>query len=123
MKNILLVEDDLLSQQTMKELLKKKYTIDTCASADEFYSFYCSRLYDLIIMDISIKGGKDGLELTREIKIMPNFMNTPILCVTAHAFSTDRKKAYDAGVDFYFSKPVNFNVLNEKINELIGNSN
>ncbi len=120
MKKILLIEDDLLSQRTTKLLLRKSYIVDVCGSANEFYADYSSNKYDLIIMDISLIGGKDGLELTREIKEMPNFINTPILCITAHALSADRINAYDAGVDFYLAKPVSTDVLFEKIGELVG---
>jgi DNA-binding response OmpR family regulator len=70
-------------------------------------------------MDISLLGCKNGLELTREIKKMSSFINTPILCITAHARSADRINAYDAGVDSYLAKPVNSDALFEKIRELI----
>ncbi|MDA3860371.1 MAG: response regulator, partial [Melioribacteraceae bacterium] len=85
MKKILLIEDDLLFQRTIKILLKKSYLIDVCGSAEEFYKNYSSNKYDLIIMDISLLGSKDGLQLTREIKKMPIFINTHVLCITAHA--------------------------------------
>lgn len=119
MKNILLIEDDYLSQRTMNAILKKSYNVDFCVSADNFYSNYVNEKFDLIIMDISLGSGKDGLQLTKEIKKMPNFSNTPILCITAHAFRQDRKNAYDAGVDFYLSKPVSNEIVLETISELL----
>lgn len=119
MKNVLLVEDDLLSQQAMGSILKKHYNVDFCGSADEFYSNYSKKEYDIIIMDISLSGDKDGLQLTREIKKMPLLKDVPVLCVTAHAFSKDKKNAYEAGVDFYLSKPVSIEVLNDAIEKLL----
>ena len=121
MRNILLIEDDLLSQKTMKAVLKN-YVIDCCKSAEDYYSNFNKKKYDLIIMDISLGKGKDGLQLTREIK-MDNLDNTPILCLTAHAFRSDKKNAYDAGVDFYLSKPVSNVILHETIEKLISDSN
>ncbi len=41
---------------------------------------------DLILMDISIKGCKNGLELAQEIKMIPKFSNIPIIATTAHVF-------------------------------------
>jgi len=117
MRNILLIEDDLLSQKTMKAVLKN-YVIDCCKSAEDYYSNFNKKKYDLIIMDISLGKGKDGLQLTREIK-MDGLDSTPILCLTAHAFRSDKKNAYDAGVDFYLSKPVSNAILNETIERLI----
>ncbi|MBU1678179.1 MAG: response regulator [Bacteroidetes bacterium] len=119
MKNILLVEDDDLSQKTMSILLKKKYQVDICKSADDFYANFSSNDYDIIIMDIGLGKGKDGLQLTREIKKMPLFSNTPVLCITAHAYSKDKANAYAAGVDFYLSKPVYNDVVLETIDKLL----
>ncbi|MDA3860871.1 MAG: response regulator [Melioribacteraceae bacterium] len=112
------MEDDMLSQDAMRTLLHKIYEIDYCDSAELFYSRFVDKKYDIILMDISLRGEKDGLQLTQEIKELPLHKGTPILCVTAHAYSRDKKNAYDAGVDFYMSKPFSKDVLINKINEL-----
>jgi len=103
----------------MSILLRKNFKVDICKSADDFYANFSSNNYDIIIMDISLQGGKDGLQLTREIKKIPNLANTPILCLTAHALSRDKQNAYVDGVDFYLSKPVYNDVVLEAIDKLI----
>jgi CheY-like chemotaxis protein len=62
-------------------------------------------------MDISLKGNKNGLELTRELKADPGFKDIPIVCLTAHAFKKDVENAVNAGVDIFLTKPVDNHVL------------
>jgi len=122
MKKILLVENDLLSQKTMKIILKD-FELHCCNSAEDFYLNYSNFVYDLIIMDIALGPGKDGLQLTSEIRKMPNLCHIPILCLTAHAFRSDKQKAYASGVDYYLSKPVANVALFDAIDKLLKNRN
>lgn len=69
-------------------------------------------------MDISLKGNKSGLELIREIKDLPEKRDTPIICLTAHAFAADRTKAMDAGADIFLAKPVMNEILVDMVNKL-----
>lgn len=57
-------------------------------------------------MDISLKGLKDGLQLTKEIKNIDEYKYIPIICLTAHAFAKDRENALSAGVDEFYTKPI-----------------
>ncbi len=114
-KTILIVEDDRHNREALQLFLKKKYKIEACDSEKTFYQVLSSKKIDLIIMDISLNGIKNGLELTREIKENPEYSHIPILCLTAHARKTDERNAFSAGVDVFITKPVK----NEKVLEII----
>ena len=55
-------------------------------------------------MDVSIPY-IDGLEVTRRLKADPATSHIPIIALTAHALTTDRDRALEAGCDGYISKP------------------
>jgi len=61
---------------------------------------------DGVLMDISLKGGEDGLQLTRFLRSQARFRATPIIAVTAHASVEDQRMALEAGCDAVLTKPV-----------------
>jgi len=115
MKKMLIVEDDILSQNVMRRIFKSDFEIDFCESAEEYYEKYSGKKYDIIIMDIAIKGAKNGLDLIREIKAAPTFTGTPILCLTAHIQTKMRQTAIESGSDLFITKPVSNKVLKEAV--------
>ena len=119
MKRMLVVEDELLSQKVLIRLFKNDFKIDVCESADQFYQNCSNNNYDIIIMDIALRGSKNGLDLIREIKVMPIFAKTPILCLTAYAYAKDRKTAMDTGADLFVPKPVSNDVLKNAVQFLV----
>ena len=73
---------------------------------------------DLILMDLDLPV-VDGWEATRRIKANPETRHTPIIALTAHAMSGSREKALAAGCDEFDTKPVDFDRLLGKINQLL----
>ena len=119
MKKMLIVEDDDLSIKVMRRIFQSDYEMDYCESAEEYYAKYSKTNYDIIIMDISLKGGKTGLELIREIKASPSYKGTPILCLTAHAQTKMRQTAIESGSDLFITKPVSNKILKEAVGSLL----
>lgn len=105
-KRLLLVEDDLNTQKIYKKIFSTYFKIETCDDEETFYSLIKKIKFDVILMDISLKGLKDGLQLTRELKSSDDYKHIPIICLTAHAFPQDRENALAAGVDEYYTKPI-----------------
>ncbi len=101
---ILIVEDDFENQSFMRIFFKKKFEVATCDSETTFLEQYKEGMFDVIIMDISLRGEKDGLEITRELRAKGD--NVPIVGLSAHAFQRDRENAKNAGVDVFLTKPV-----------------
>ena len=116
---LLVVEDDFENQKFLNLFLKKYFSIDTCSSSETFYQLIDKVKYDIIVMDIAIKGDKNGLDLTRELRRSPSHSDIPIICYTAHAFNQDRINALDAGSDVYLSKPTDIYTQLNSISELL----
>ena len=77
--------------------------------------------FDIILMDVQMPE-MDGFEATRSIrqKEIITGGHIPIVAMTAHAMSGDRKKCLAAGMDGYVSKPINTQELVENIEGLVG---
>lgn len=108
---LLIVEDDYENQKFLQIFLKRKFDLALCDSSDTFYEKLNESKFDIILMDISLRGKKDGLQLTKEIRAMEEYKNLPVVGLSAHAFQRDKDNAYNAGVDIFLTKPVQNDVL------------
>ena len=115
---ILIVEDDPHSQLYFTKLLSGMYDTAVADSAADAWDLLHGRDFDLVLMDISLKGDEDGLSLTRRLRSEERNASLPIVAVTAYAFPDDRKRAMEAGCTDYLPKPVSSNDLHRKIAEL-----
>ena len=108
---LLIVEDDFENQKFLQIFLKRKFDLELCDSSDTFYEKLNQAKFDIILMDISLRGKKDGLQLTQEIRQMEEYKDLPVVGLSAHAFQRDKDNAYNAGVDIFLTKPVQNDVL------------
>ena len=115
MNKMLIVEDDDLTIDLMRRIFRNDFEILICDSIEEFYDKYSNKNVDIIIMDISLKGDKNGLDLIKEIKASLSYTGTPILCLTAHAQPKMRETAIESGADLFITKPVSNKVLKEAV--------
>lgn len=102
---ILVAEDDEASFEYLSVLLAKWETeLIHCKKGEEVLEQLNSKTgVDLILMDIKMPG-MGGLEATREIRKKNGTI--PIIAQTAHAFTTDKERALEAGCNDYISKPI-----------------
>ena len=77
-----------------------------------------AELPDLIVMDLDLPV-VDGWEATRRLKANAVTRGIPIIALTAHAMSGSRDKALTVGCDEFDTKPVDFDRLLGKINQLL----
>ena len=73
---------------------------------------------DLVLMDMSLPV-LDGWEATRTLKARRDTKHIPVIALTAHAMSSDRDKALEAGCDDYDTKPIELPRLLGKMEALI----
>jgi CheY-like chemotaxis protein len=65
----------------------------------------------LIVLDAALPGEPGGLDAIREIKADPALKRIPVLALGADDDPADVERAYDAGANTYFVKPVTFLAL------------
>ena len=117
--NILLVEDDPINQKVASCIVKREnHNITIAENGEVGVEKYLNEKYDLILMDIQMPV-MDGIEATKKIREieMVSGQHTPIIAVTAYASSYDETEAFEAGCDDYISKPLDSDVLWEKLSK------
>jgi len=108
---VLVVEDDNHSQMLMNYYLRDKYEVEIVASVTEAKTKLPGKQIDIILLDLSLEGGEDGLDLARYIYEEGEWPNISIIATTAHAFTADRDNCIAAGCKDYISKPIKKNDL------------
>ena len=103
---ILVVEDNAVNRDVLGRRLERRgYTVRFAIDGPSGIQAAIDLKPDLILMDIGL-GEMDGCEATRQIKLNLDTINIPIIALTASAFETDRKKAFEAGCVDFDTKPV-----------------
>lgn len=104
---ILLVEDDLINQEVVREMLKEKgHKVKAVENGMDAINVLKEAYFDLIIMDIQLCD-MDGVETTRRIrKAEISGKQIPIVAMTSYTFTDDREKFQQLGMSGYLSKPV-----------------
>ena len=102
---LLVVEDNDVNRLVAATILHGAgFQVDAAIDGDDAV-LHCRRThYDLIVMDVQMPR-MDGLDATRLIREDPTYADTPIIALTAHAFSEDRKMCLDAGMNDHLAKP------------------
>jgi CheY-like chemotaxis protein len=104
---ILVVEDDVDSQRYMRALLRQQYDVVIANSGEEMRQLLEVRPnVALILMDIALHKGEDGLTLARYLRGHERWRRIPITAVSGFATPEDRERALEAGCEEYLSKPI-----------------
>ena len=118
---VLVVEDNAVNRDVLGRRLERRgYTVRFAVDGPSGIQAAQDLKPDLILMDIGL-GEMDGCEATRRIKANPETVNIPVIALTASAFETDRKKAFEAGCIDFDTKPVDLARLIEKMESCILN--
>ncbi len=106
---ILLVEDNPINQKIVKMMLTNLgFSCDLASNgleALEALEELEAHKYTLIFMDMQMPE-MDGLAATRAIIEKYKKESSPIVAMTANAFSEDKKACFDAGMDDFIGKPI-----------------
>lgn len=127
-KRILLAEDNELNAEITTTILSKmgfevKVVEDGILCVNEIQR-QPANTYDLILMDIQMPN-MDGYKATHCIRHLSQFekANIPIIAMSANAFEEDKKKAFDAKMNDYITKPIDFQKMEVVLKYILSKQN
>lgn len=103
--SILLIDDDPLMHDLTERIFKGRATIIKAMNFAEACYLLTKNSYSLIIVDINLGSGENGLDLLQRIKGTPELDGVTVAAVTAYAMAGDREQLLKNGFDYYLSKP------------------
>ena len=100
------VEDNAEVRSIVKYFLRKKrFHVDAAESGQDAIQLAQEERYDVIIMDVNLGEGMDGIETTRRLRGLSNYKDVPIIAVTANLTTNIREHCLEAGMDAFLPKP------------------
>lgn len=116
---LLLVEDNELNRDMLsRRLIRRGYEVVFAQDGEAAVDAAAALAPDLVLMDMSLPV-IDGWEATRRIKSDQRLRAIPVIALTAHAMQGDAHRALAAGCDEFETKPVEFERLLAKIEQLL----
>lgn len=113
---VLIVDDDPLIRELLHAYLSQEgYEVHCAATAELAEAFLASQTVDLVMLDIRLPG-KDGLTLTRELRVRSE---VGIILITGRNDEIDRIVGLECGADDYVIKPLNPRELVSRAKNLI----
>jgi len=118
---ILLVEDNPINQQVARLMLKKLNCDVTIAEngqlAIDILKAHDSRFFNLVLMDcqMPVLDGFGATAAIREGGAGEQHKNIKIIALTANAMNSDKERCITAGMDDYLSKPIQLDILKDKL--------
>ena len=104
-RKIAIVEDNPDNRLLMQAMLGALYEITEYETGSTALEGLKKSKPDLIILDISLPE-MDGTEVLRRLREEPGFQDIPIIALSAHGMSEDRKHFLAAGFNDYVAKPI-----------------
>jgi len=120
MVRILLVDDHEVVREGIKRIFNEgpgEAVFGEAATAQEALKFIREKLWDVVVLDISLGGG-NGLEILNEIKkIHPKL---PVLILSMHSEEQYARRAFKGGASGYITKSSSRAEIVNAINKVIG---
>jgi DNA-binding NtrC family response regulator len=112
--SILVVDDEGDFLETLINRLKRrKITATGCASGEEAVRLVRETPFDVVVLDIKMPGGMDGIQTLREIKKIRR--EAEVILLTGHASLETSMEGMEHGAYDYLLKPIKLEDLLEKL--------
>ncbi|HBA88568.1 MAG TPA: hybrid sensor histidine kinase/response regulator [Geobacter sp.] len=102
--SVLVVEDSITTRILLKNILESSgYTVVTAVDGLDGFTILKSGTFDIVVSDVDMPR-MNGFELTAKIRADREYVDLPVVLVTALASREDRERGIDAGANAYIVK-------------------
>jgi len=121
--NVLLVEDNAVSQMMIRAMLEEVGTnVDAVYNGKQALEAIENKDYDIVFMDC-LMPEMDGFEATQEIRKLPGKTYLPVIALTAESSPEFQEKARISGMNDFLAKPIKIEDLQNLIERWVGEAN
>ena len=116
-RTVLYIEEHYHNRRLVQKILTSQgYEVLLAEDGESGWEMIETHHPEFVLLDISLPGAWDGLDIAVKIKADAALCDTWIVALTASAMRGDRERFLRSGCDDYLSKPI-------QVRELLGNVN
>ena len=116
---ILMVENDFASREITGLFLRNLCKISYAETGEEAIEKVKEKEFKLILMDINLGTGLNGIETTKLIRKIKGYENVPVVALTAFAMAGEKEEFLRSGCTHYLSKPFQKKEIVNLLNEIV----
>lgn len=117
---ILVIEDGITMRLYYRQVLEEAgYHVEEAVNGLEGVERCMAEAFDLLLIDINMPK-MDGYQVIRTLRTEERFWRLPMVTISTEEKDSDVRKAYEAGANFYLTKPVRAQDLADMAQLLIG---
>ena len=102
---VLMIDDDVTSHKLVDKMLEDRAIIDCAFSGEDGIKLARKGEYKLVLLDIHLGAGINGLAVVNAIRSIPCYQDIPIIAITAYSMVGDKETFLSMGFSHYLSKP------------------
>lgn len=122
MGRVALVDDDIIILEIHRKYLENLHKVYTFDNGPEALAQIPDIKPDVILLDIEMPG-MDGFEFLKKLRVMKDCAEIPVIGVTGQGDKITVLRFIGEGADAYLMKPVEKQLLVDKVNEVLEKSN
>lgn len=118
--SILVVEDDPTYSRLLCAILGKAgHSVVCVETANEALAILATQDMSLVIADIALPDGMDGIAFTSALRTTHRGQTVPVLVTTGYGRNEERDKALSAGATRYMVKPFGNHIIRQVVAEML----
>ncbi|MES2690344.1 MAG: response regulator [Bacteroidota bacterium] len=123
MNRILAIDDDPINRQLLEIYLLDDFSYKIVPNAKQAVESLSNEIFDMVVTDVNLDGGHDGIWLGRYIKAEPKYNQMPVVAFTSHVVNYLNQQSITDAFDFVIEKPVIKKNFVAKLKEILVEAN
>lgn len=119
LRTVLIVEDNEYNVELLEMYLADSFRIEKAYNGETAVRIAHEKFYDIILMDINLGTGIDGVETLKQIRKLESNATIPIIAVTGYTSMDDKKRLFAEGFNAFLPKPFTRDILFTLINKVL----
>jgi len=122
MKSVLIVDDSTAITMILQKalLMRGEFNITTVKNGMEALDYLKTEIPELILLDIAMPV-MNGLEFLEKIRGIDTYKEIPVIILSSNKNAETIKQVATLGVSDYLLKPINMQLMYDKVSKIISN--